>query len=167
MSPPLRRAAAIAVVALAVVATPGVLRAQERDAPVVAPIPGESAATAVQRAIVERWARIAAFRVRHGEQHRDVLRERFELAVLERDLLEAEMASAAAIDRPRVLDWIRAQIADVDARLAELSVSCRSGHPDVGTAQARRAALVEAQRAIEARGRFTPPAAPDPPGPLL
>nr|MDQ3034080.1 hypothetical protein [Myxococcota bacterium] len=104
---------------------------------------------------VERWARLRALRIAYGERHADVVQQRVMLASAERDLL-ASSTPRPAVDRARILEWVLAQIADVDRRLAELSVSCQSGHPQVRTAQARRAALIEAQRALEAHGTFVP-----------
>lgn len=150
------RAVAIALaVALSGV---GIARAQptppadQSEAPIVAPIEGELPASRLQREVVERWARLRALRTGYGEQHVDVVRARVMLLAAERELLSL----GASVDRARVGAWIRAQIVDVDQRLSELSVSCQSGHPNVVSAQARRAALLEAQAAIEARGTFVP-----------
>lgn len=150
----MRRACAlVAVLAL----TAASAHAQEAggDAAQVVAMPGESAATALQRTIVERWARLSALRARYGEGHPEVVREREQLRVLvdgARDL----RGGRARIDRAGLAEWIRQEILDVDARLGELSVSCHSGHPDVRTGQARREALVLALGAIERRGVFLP-----------
>jgi hypothetical protein len=129
--------------------------ATESATPIVAPQDGESAASAIQRAVVERHARMRALRERYGAQHRDFLAERAALASAI-DSLRSELARGARIERARVRSWVRIQLADVDARLAELSVRCTSGHVDVRGATARRAALAEALAAIERSGRFLP-----------
>ncbi|AKF09827.1 hypothetical protein DB32_006976 [Sandaracinus amylolyticus] len=126
--------------------------AQESAPPVVEAIAGESAGTALQREVIERWARLSALRIRFGENHADVLGERAAL----REAIAAMRRTRARVDRAAVARWIRDRIAEVDARLGELSVSCSSGHPDVRTGQARREALSEALTTIERRGLFVP-----------
>lgn len=149
----------LAMASAALVMSPAAqARAQESSPPVddllVEPAPGESAATATQRAVIERHARLRALLERYGAQHPDVRSERVRVATLTTDLLlESAMGE---IDRARVREWVRAQIADVDARLAEMRVSCTSGHVDVRGATARRALLDEALRAIERDGRYVP-----------
>ncbi|UJR86727.1 hypothetical protein [Sandaracinus amylolyticus] len=142
------------VVAIAIViATARVIaHAQESEPPVVETIEGESAGSALQRAVIERWARLSALRIRHGENHADVLRERAAL----REAIAGLRRSRVRVDRVAVARWIRERIAEVDARLGELSTSCSSGHPDVRTGQARRDALDEALTTIERRGMFVP-----------
>lgn len=136
-------------------------RAARADEPRVAQQEGESAATAIQRAIVEQHARLRALSERYGDRHTDVLAARASLASLVTSL-RSELASRGRIDRARLREWLRAELADVDARLAELRVSCTTTHVDVRGGQARRAALDEALRALEHDGRFLPdvPAAP-------
>lgn len=146
---------ALALVLALSIATASASAQDAPDESIVAPIEGEPAASRTQREVIERFARLRALRIRYGERHADVVREQMMLVGAERDLLTAS-SEGAPIDRAPIVLWIRAQIADVDRRLAELSVSCQSGHPDVRTAQARRAAFVEAQRELEARGTFAP-----------
>jgi hypothetical protein len=132
------------------------------QAPRVAQADGESAATAIQRAVIEEHARLRALAERFGDRHADVLAARASLHSLV-ESLRAELAGRGRIDRARVREWLRVQIADVDARLAELRVTCTTTHVDVRGGQARRAALDEAMRAIERGGRFVPDVtAPEP-----
>ena len=145
--------ARVVAIAILIATTCVTAHAQEsEEPPVVAAIAGESAGSALQRAVIERWARLSAMRIRLGENHADVMRERAAL----RDAIDAMRRSRARVDRAAVARWIREQIVEVDTRLGELSTSCSSGHPDVRTGQARREALSDALATIERRGLFVP-----------
>ncbi|MCC6877674.1 MAG: hypothetical protein IT378_25420 [Sandaracinaceae bacterium] len=114
-------------------------------------------ATDTQRALVTRFAELRALGVRYGDAHPDVVAKRAAVESLRRSLREA-IARGEPIDVPAARRDVEAMVADVDARIAELNITCGAGHFDVRTARARREALVEALSALR-RGRpFVPDA---------
>jgi uncharacterized protein involved in exopolysaccharide biosynthesis len=114
-----------------------------------------SAATELQRALIETWVSVAAMQVRYGPEHPEV-REARERMEAQRGSLERELAAGGAIDAQVVRAWLVVQLADVETRLGEVSSRCGAGHPDLRTAERRREALREAIAAIEQRGRLLP-----------
>lgn len=142
---------AVALTLLTLVA-PRPACAQE-SAPVVAQQEGDTAATAIQRALIAQHARLRALAERFGAEHPDARTARATVASLATSL-RAELAARGRIDRAKIREWVRVQLADADAQLASMRVTYAPAHIDVRVAQARRTAIEEALRAFERDGRF-------------
>ena len=100
------------------------------------PEPTVSAAHRTEVDALAAHATVAALGTRYGERHPEMLAARARLGTFDATL-RALVASHAA--DAEVLAWIRWQLADIDARLAELHVTCTTMHVDVQTAERRRA----------------------------
>ena len=101
---------------------------------------------------LEAHASVAALSTRYGERHPDMLAARARLRTHQARLRALLAAPAPA----EVLAWLRWQIADVDARLAELRVTCSTTHIDVRTAEERRAVFAGWLEALEQRRPLAP-----------
>jgi uncharacterized protein involved in exopolysaccharide biosynthesis len=77
------------------------------------------------------------------------------LAALAADL-DGVRAEGARISRDEVIGWLRASIAEVEARLSELGTRCGPQHLDLRGAEARRDALREALARWQAGETFVP-----------
>lgn len=125
----------------------------QESAPIVVQQEGDTAATAVQRALIEQHAQLRALTERFGAEHPDTRITRATIASLVTSL-RAELAARGRIDRVKIREWVRVQLADADARLGAMRVTYAPAHIDVRVAQARRTALEEARVAFERDGRF-------------
>lgn len=101
---------------------------------------------------LEAHASVAALSTRYGERHPDMLAARARLRTHDARL-RALLAAAAPAE---ILAWLRWQIADVDARLAELRVTCSTTHIDVRTAGERRAVFAGWLEALEQHRPLAP-----------
>lgn len=122
-------------------------------APIVVQRDDETAATAVQRAVIAQHARHRALAERFGAQHLDTRVSRATLASLVTSL-RGELSARGRIDRAKLREWLRIELADADAQLATLRTTLGAAHIDVRVAQARRTALDEALRGLERDGRY-------------
>lgn len=100
------------------------------------PEPTVSAAHRSEVDALAAHASVAALGTRYGERHPDMLAARARLGTFDATL--RALAASRAADA-EVLAWLRWQLADIDARLAELHVTCTTMHVDVQTAERRRA----------------------------
>lgn len=114
-----------------------------------------SAATELQRTLIETWVSVAAMQVRYGPSHPEVQEARARLQAQRASLVRA-LEGGEQIDAQAVRAWLAVQLADVEARLAEVSTRCGAGQPDLRTAERRRDALREAITRMESSGRLLP-----------
>ena len=104
---------------------------------------------------LDAWAGQRAMSLRYGPRHPEMLARASLLATLAAEI-DGVRASGARIERAEVLGWLRAAIADVTARLAELGTRCGPQHLDLRGAELRRDALREALGRWEAGETFVP-----------
>jgi hypothetical protein len=112
---------------------------------------------------LDAWAGGRAMLLRYGARHPEMVARASLLATLASEL-DAARADGATVDRAVVEAWLRAAIADVEARLVELGSRCGPQHLDLRGAEARRDALREALARVSA-GTLEAPAleVPGPP----
>jgi hypothetical protein len=122
-------------------------------APIVRRDENETAATAIQRAVIEQHINLRGLTERYGADHPDARVARAALASVASSLYN-ELSARGRIDRTKIREWARVLLADADAQLAVLRVTYNAAHLDVRVALARRAAIDEALRAFERAGRF-------------
>lgn len=114
-----------------------------------------SSATQLQIELTLAFVSLAALRTRYGEAHVDVVAARARVESLTASLRSA-LARNETVDPSAVASVLEGELADVRARLAEFSQRCGSGHPDMQSAHARRAALEDAIAHITSDGIFLP-----------
>jgi uncharacterized protein involved in exopolysaccharide biosynthesis len=104
---------------------------------------------------LDAWAGYRAMSLRYGARHPEMIARVAALATLAADL-DGVRAEGATVSRDEVIGWLRASIADVEARLAELGTRCGPQHLDLRGAEARRDALREALARWQAGEIFVP-----------
>lgn len=139
-------------VALLLCTLPQAARAQDA-APIVRRDESETAATAIQRAVIEQHVNLRGLIERYGAEHPDARIARAALVSLVASLYN-EVSARGRIDRVKIREWLRILLADADAQLAVLRVTYNTAHLDVRIALARRTAIDEALRAFERAGHF-------------
>jgi hypothetical protein len=104
---------------------------------------------------LDAWAGYRALSLRYGARHPEMISRASVLAALAADL-DGVRAEGARISRDEVIGWLRASIAEVEARLSELGTRCGPQHLDLRGAEARRDALREALARWQAGETFVP-----------
>lgn len=104
---------------------------------------------------LDAWAGQRAMALRYGPRHPEMIARATMLATLAAEI-DGVRARGARIERAEVIGWLRAAIADVTTRLAELGTRCGPQHLDLRGAEARRDALREALGRWESGETFVP-----------